>query len=156
MVKDWVTCFGICPLSPSIVCLKIIIDCVFLNFFLRAMKEFFFHESDATSAKSLTYLPWLVSRETQQLRPDVRNTTYINYALQVYTALNSNNFVRFFRLVRGGSFLCACIMHRCVVTFLHSCYIYIITSDFLRIFWKLNRSSCRIFATMVWLGFGQI
>lgn len=154
MVKDWETCFGICPLSPSIVCLKIIIDYVFLNFFLRAMKEFFFHESDATSAKSLTYLPWLVSRETQQLRPDVRNTTYINYALQVYAALNSNNFVRFFRLVRGGSFLCACIMHRCVVTFLHSCYIYIITSDFLR--WKLNHSSCRIFATMVWLGFGQI
>lgn len=53
-----------------------------------------------------------ILRETQQLRPDVRNTTYINYALQVYAALNSNNFVRFFRLVRGGSFLCACIMHR--------------------------------------------
>lgn len=53
-----------------------------------------------------------ILRETQQLRPDVRNTIYINYALQVYAALNSNNYVRFFRLVKGGSFLCACIMHR--------------------------------------------
>ncbi|KAK3103652.1 hypothetical protein FSP39_020765 [Pinctada imbricata] len=51
-------------------------------------------------------------RQTQQLRPAVRGTPCINFALQVYSALNSNNYVRFFRLVKQGSFLCACIMHR--------------------------------------------
>ncbi|XP_062610724.1 germinal-center associated nuclear protein-like, partial [Saccostrea cucullata] len=50
--------------------------------------------------------------ETQQLRPEVWNSTLINYALKVYAALNSNNYVRFFRLVREGSFLCSCILHR--------------------------------------------
>ncbi|XP_061179067.1 germinal-center associated nuclear protein-like [Saccostrea echinata] len=53
-----------------------------------------------------------ILRETQQLRPEVRNSTLINYALKVYAALNSNNYVRFFRLVREGSFLCSCILHR--------------------------------------------
>ncbi|XP_062617863.1 germinal-center associated nuclear protein-like [Saccostrea cucullata] len=53
-----------------------------------------------------------ILRETQQLRPEVRSSTFINYALKVYAALNSNNYVRFFRLVREGSFLCSCILHR--------------------------------------------
>ncbi|KAJ8301861.1 hypothetical protein KUTeg_020848 [Tegillarca granosa] len=53
-----------------------------------------------------------ILRETQGLRREVRNTPYINFALQVYSNLNSNNYVRFFRLVKNGSFLHACIMHR--------------------------------------------
>ncbi|XP_048739403.2 germinal-center associated nuclear protein-like isoform X2 [Ostrea edulis] len=53
-----------------------------------------------------------ILRETQQLRPEIQNTAFINYALKVYAALNSNNFVRFFRLVKGGTFLCSCILHR--------------------------------------------
>ncbi|XP_033745006.1 LOW QUALITY PROTEIN: germinal-center associated nuclear protein-like [Pecten maximus] len=53
-----------------------------------------------------------ILRETQQLRADVRNSIHIRFALQVYSALNSHNYVRFFRLVRDASYLNACIMHR--------------------------------------------
>ena len=51
-------------------------------------------------------------REVQQLRPAVRSRPEIHFALQVYSALNSNNYVRFFRLVKQSSFSNACIMHR--------------------------------------------
>ncbi|XP_060080534.1 germinal-center associated nuclear protein-like [Ylistrum balloti] len=53
-----------------------------------------------------------ILRETQQLRAEVRNSVHIRFALQVYSALNSHNYVRFFRLVRDASYLNACIMHR--------------------------------------------
>ena len=51
-------------------------------------------------------------REVQKLRPLVRNTPEIKFVLQVYSALNTNNYVRFFRLVKRSSFSNACIMHR--------------------------------------------
>ncbi|XP_064604912.1 germinal-center associated nuclear protein-like isoform X2 [Liolophura sinensis] len=51
-------------------------------------------------------------REVQQLRGEVRASAEINFALQVYSALNSNNYVRFFKLAKKASFLNACIMHR--------------------------------------------
>ncbi|XP_048239016.1 germinal-center associated nuclear protein-like isoform X4 [Haliotis rufescens] len=51
-------------------------------------------------------------REVQTLRSEVRNSWEIKFVIKVYTALNSNNYVRFFRLVKESSFLNACIIHR--------------------------------------------
>ncbi|XP_025107552.1 germinal-center associated nuclear protein-like [Pomacea canaliculata] len=51
-------------------------------------------------------------RQIQQLRPSVRNSPEIEFAVKAYSALNSNNYVRFFRLVKSASFLNACILHR--------------------------------------------
>ena len=48
----------------------------------------------------------------QQLRPDVRTHPHTKFALQAYFALSSNNYIRFFRLVKNASFAQACIMHR--------------------------------------------
>jgi hypothetical protein len=36
----------------------------------------------------------------------------IGFAVKAYSALNSNNYVRFFRLLRSASFLNACVLHR--------------------------------------------
>lgn len=54
----------------------------------------------------------LIFREVQTLRPEIRNSAQIRFALEVYFALNSNNYIRFFRQVRRASFGNACIMHR--------------------------------------------
>ncbi|CAC5393662.1 unnamed protein product [Mytilus coruscus] len=91
---------------------------------LQTLKEFY-HDLDKkqnvycrNEAEMRSYMVLMnlnegdILRETQQLRPAVRNTQYINFAVQVHSALNSNNFVRFFKLVKNASFLQACIMHR--------------------------------------------
>ncbi|XP_035665932.1 germinal-center associated nuclear protein-like [Branchiostoma floridae] len=49
--------------------------------------------------------------EVQQLRPEVRNSPQMKFALQVFSALNNNNFVRFFKLLQAAPYLPACIMH---------------------------------------------
>ena len=46
------------------------------------------------------------------MRPNVRGSPEIGFAVKAYSALNSNNYVRFFRLVKSASFLNACILHR--------------------------------------------
>ncbi|KAL8566161.1 hypothetical protein ACOMHN_041316 [Nucella lapillus] len=51
-------------------------------------------------------------REVQQFRSEVRSSAEIGFAVKAYSALYSNNYVRFFRLVRSASFLNACILHR--------------------------------------------
>ncbi|XP_067892299.1 germinal-center associated nuclear protein [Heterodontus francisci] len=53
-----------------------------------------------------------ILREVQQFRPIVRNSPEVKLAVQAFAALNSNNFVRFFKLVRAASYLSACILHR--------------------------------------------
>ena len=50
-------------------------------------------------------------REVQQFHPDVRNSPEVNFAVQAFAALNSNNFVRFFKLVQSASYLNACLLH---------------------------------------------
>uniref|UniRef100_A0A670HUN1 Germinal-center associated nuclear protein n=1 Tax=Podarcis muralis TaxID=64176 RepID=A0A670HUN1_PODMU len=52
-----------------------------------------------------------ILREVQQFRPDVRNSTEVRFAVQAFAALNSNNFVRFFKLVQTASYLNACLLH---------------------------------------------
>ncbi|KAJ7344352.1 hypothetical protein JRQ81_000302 [Phrynocephalus forsythii] len=52
-----------------------------------------------------------ILREVQQFRPSVRNSPEVRFAVQVFAALNSNNFVRFFKLVQTASYLNACLLH---------------------------------------------
>ncbi|XP_074551191.1 germinal-center associated nuclear protein isoform X2 [Halichoeres trimaculatus] len=53
-----------------------------------------------------------ILREVQQFRDEVRNSPEVKFAVRVFTAVNSNNFVRFFRLVKGASYLASCLLHR--------------------------------------------
>ncbi|XP_028629749.1 germinal-center associated nuclear protein [Grammomys surdaster] len=64
-----------------------------------------------------------ILREVQQFHPDVRNSPEVNFAVQAFAALNSNNFVRFFKLVQSASYLSACLLH---------CYFNQIRKDALR------------------------
>ncbi|XP_007432218.1 germinal-center associated nuclear protein [Python bivittatus] len=52
-----------------------------------------------------------ILREVQQFRPSVRNSPEVRFAVQAFAALNSNNFVRFFKLVQTASYLNACLLH---------------------------------------------
>ncbi|KAE8299602.1 Germinal-center associated nuclear protein [Larimichthys crocea] len=53
-----------------------------------------------------------ILREVQQFRDVVRNSPEVKFAVQAFTAVNSNNFVRFFKLVKGASYLSSCLLHR--------------------------------------------
>ncbi|XP_044531638.1 germinal-center associated nuclear protein [Gracilinanus agilis] len=61
--------------------------------------------------------------QVQQFKPKVRNSPEVKFAVQAFAALNSNNFVRFFKLVRAASYLNACLLH---------CYFNQIRKDALR------------------------
>lgn len=50
--------------------------------------------------------------EVQQFRKEVRESREVDFAVQACAALNSNNFVRFFKLVNAASYLSSCILHR--------------------------------------------
>ncbi|CAB1346720.1 unnamed protein product [Coregonus sp. 'balchen'] len=50
--------------------------------------------------------------EVQQFRDEVRNSPEVKFAVQAFAALNSNNFVRFFKLVKSASYLAGCLLHR--------------------------------------------
>ncbi|XP_009232349.4 germinal-center associated nuclear protein [Pongo abelii] len=64
-----------------------------------------------------------ILREVQQFHPAVRNSSEVKFAVQAFAALNSNNFVRFFKLVQSASYLNACLLH---------CYFSQIRKDALR------------------------
>ncbi|XP_019744468.1 germinal-center associated nuclear protein [Hippocampus comes] len=53
-----------------------------------------------------------ILREVQQFRHQVRNSPEVHFAVQAFAALNSNNFVRFFKLVKRASYLASCLLHR--------------------------------------------
>ncbi|XP_048050228.1 germinal-center associated nuclear protein isoform X2 [Megalobrama amblycephala] len=53
-----------------------------------------------------------ILREVQQFRKVVRESPEVDFAVQAFAALNSNNFVRFFKLVSAASYLSSCILHR--------------------------------------------
>ncbi|XP_016284914.1 germinal-center associated nuclear protein-like isoform X2 [Monodelphis domestica] len=52
-----------------------------------------------------------VLRQVQQLQPNIRNSAEVKFAIRAFTALNSNNYVRFFKLVQTASYLNACLLH---------------------------------------------
>ncbi|XP_034417060.1 germinal-center associated nuclear protein [Cyclopterus lumpus] len=53
-----------------------------------------------------------ILREVQQFRDEVRNSPEVKLAVQAFAAVNNNNFVRFFKLVKGASYLASCLLHR--------------------------------------------
>ncbi|XP_056611344.1 germinal-center associated nuclear protein isoform X2 [Triplophysa dalaica] len=53
-----------------------------------------------------------ILREVQQFRKDVQKSPEVDFAVQAFAELNSNNFVRFFKLVNSASYLSSCILHR--------------------------------------------
>ncbi|KAM7380864.1 hypothetical protein PAMP_004134 [Pampus punctatissimus] len=53
-----------------------------------------------------------ILREVQQFRDEVRNSPEVKFAVQAFAAVNSNNFVRFFKLVKRASYLASCLLHR--------------------------------------------
>ncbi|KAL9696011.1 hypothetical protein quinque_015296 [Culex quinquefasciatus] len=50
--------------------------------------------------------------EVKQLPKEVQQSSEIRFAMQVYFALENNNYVRFFRLVRQTTYMNACILLR--------------------------------------------
>ncbi|CAH1116423.1 unnamed protein product [Phaedon cochleariae] len=50
--------------------------------------------------------------EVQQLREDVQKSVEVKYALEVYSAIDKNNYVKFFKLVYSTTYLNACILMR--------------------------------------------
>ncbi|XP_038605101.1 germinal-center associated nuclear protein-like [Tachyglossus aculeatus] len=52
-----------------------------------------------------------VLRELQQFQPTLYNSPEVVFASQALTALSTNNFVKFFKLVQTASYLNSCILH---------------------------------------------
>lgn len=53
-----------------------------------------------------------ILREAMTFRAEVQKSDEVRFAMDVFHALNSNNFVRFFRLLRKSKYLSACLLHR--------------------------------------------
>ncbi|XP_078382486.1 germinal-center associated nuclear protein-like isoform X2 [Oculina patagonica] len=53
-----------------------------------------------------------ILREVMTFRDEVQKSAEVKFAMAVFHALNSNNFVRFFRLLRNANYLSACLLHR--------------------------------------------
>ncbi|XP_025963226.2 germinal-center associated nuclear protein isoform X1 [Dromaius novaehollandiae] len=80
-----------------------------------------------------------ILREVQQFHPEVRNSPEVRFAVQAFAALNSNNFVRFFKLVQAASYLNASILH---------CYFNQIRRDALKslnIAYTVSTQRCTVF-----------
>lgn len=50
--------------------------------------------------------------EVQQLRQEIQKSSDVKFALQVYSALDKNNYIKFFKLVNSTNYLNACILMR--------------------------------------------
>lgn len=50
--------------------------------------------------------------EVKQLRPEILNSPEVRFAINVYLAMESNNYVKFFALVRSTTYMNACILLR--------------------------------------------
>lgn len=50
--------------------------------------------------------------EVQQLKTDIQKSPEIRFALDIYSSIDKNNFVKFFKLVRSTNYLNACILLR--------------------------------------------
>nr|CAI5842912.1 unnamed protein product [Callosobruchus analis] len=50
--------------------------------------------------------------ELQQLRPAIQKSKEVKFALDVYSAIDKNNYVKFFKLVYSTTYLNACILMR--------------------------------------------
>ncbi|KAF7282533.1 hypothetical protein GWI33_002567 [Rhynchophorus ferrugineus] len=50
--------------------------------------------------------------EVQKLREDIQKSPEIRFALQIYSAIDKHNFVKFFKLIKSTTYLNACILMR--------------------------------------------
>lgn len=50
--------------------------------------------------------------EVQQLRENIQKSREVRFAMEIYSALDKNNYVRFFKLVHSTTYLNACILLR--------------------------------------------
>lgn len=50
--------------------------------------------------------------EVKELRDEIRNSQSVSFALKVFFAMDSNNYVSFFKLVRSTTYLNACLLLR--------------------------------------------
>ncbi|XP_023217239.1 germinal-center associated nuclear protein-like [Centruroides sculpturatus] len=53
-----------------------------------------------------------ILREIQQFPSYIRESEEIKFAISIFNAVNSNNYIKFFRLVRKTTYLNACLLHR--------------------------------------------
>lgn len=53
-----------------------------------------------------------ILREIKHLRKDIIDSTAVKFAIDSFFALSSNNYIKFFRLVRSTTYLNACLLHR--------------------------------------------
>jgi len=75
------------------------------------------HESEFRSYVILLNLSQSdILSEILSWSPQIRNSPHVKFALAIYNAFNSRNYVRFFRLMKSNecSYLQACILHRYV------------------------------------------
>jgi germinal-center associated nuclear protein len=55
-----------------------------------------------------------VAKFLQQQSADILATPEVQFAIKVWRALKTENYARFFSLLRSGTYLQACLMHRYV------------------------------------------
>ncbi|XP_052780533.1 germinal-center associated nuclear protein-like [Mya arenaria] len=91
---------------------------------LQTLKEFYadletkqnYHCENEAEFRAYTVLMNLnegdTLREVQNLRSEIRTSVSVKFALQAFFALNNNNYIKFFRLVKKASYGNACILHR--------------------------------------------
>ncbi|XP_077965920.1 germinal-center associated nuclear protein-like, partial [Styela clava] len=53
-----------------------------------------------------------VLNELQELPPEVRYSSDVGFAVQAFMAVHSNNYAKFFKVVRRATFMQGCILHR--------------------------------------------
>lgn len=47
-----------------------------------------------------------------QYRVEIRNSPEVKFSLEVFSSVNTHNYIRFFKLLQSTSYLNACVMHR--------------------------------------------
>ncbi|XP_046839078.1 germinal-center associated nuclear protein-like [Xenia sp. Carnegie-2017] len=51
-------------------------------------------------------------RKAMQYRVEIRNSPEVKFSLEVFSSVNTHNYIRFFKLLQSTSYLNACVMHR--------------------------------------------
>ncbi|RDD43695.1 Germinal-center associated nuclear protein [Trichoplax sp. H2] len=51
-------------------------------------------------------------RQAQEYLPEVFNSDPVQFAISVAQAVTSNNYIKFFKLIKSAPYLCACLMHQ--------------------------------------------
>ena len=81
---------------------------------LAEVGKFFQSESEFRAYEMLLNLNdgEKIVHQYSQYRDEVQKSHDVIFALKVFLALKSNNFVKFFKLIKSGTYLQGCILHR--------------------------------------------